>query len=79
MFFIRIQGMDECCTVERFFRDLSEKALRRGSFYNMDDLINAINENINAHNAAPKPFIWTASANDILARVKRARRTLDKL
>jgi transposase len=65
--------------VERFFRDLTDKALRRGSFYNVDDLVGAIDEYINAHNAEPKPFIWTASANDILAKVKRARRVLDKL
>jgi transposase len=65
--------------VERFFRDLTDKALRRGSFYNVNDLIGAIDEYINAHNAEPKPFIWTASANDILAKVKRARRVLDKL
>jgi transposase len=65
--------------VERFFRDLSEKALKRGSFYNVDDLIGAIDEYINQHNAAPKPFIWTASANDILAKVRRARKALDKL
>ena len=65
--------------VERFLRDLTDKALRRGSFYNVDDLIGAIDEYINAHNANPKPFIWTASPNDILAKVKRARRALDKL
>jgi len=65
--------------VERFFRDLSEKALRRGSFYNVNDLIGAIDEYINAHNLAPKPFVWTASANDILAKVNRARKARDKL
>ncbi len=65
--------------VERFFRDLSEKALKRGSFYNVNDLIGAITEYINAHNENPKPFIWTASAKDILAKVKRARRVLNKL
>ena len=65
--------------VERFFRDLSEKALRRGSFYNVDDLIGAITEYINQHNKNPKPFIWTASAKDILAKVKRARAVLNKL
>lgn len=65
--------------IERFFRDLSEKALKRGSFYNVDDLIGAIDEYINQHNAAPKPFIWTASATDILAKVKRARKALNKL
>ncbi len=60
--------------VERFFRDLSENAIRRGSFYNVDDLIGAIDEYINQHNENPKPFIWTATAKDILAKVKRARR-----
>ena len=65
--------------VERFFRDLTDKALRRGSFYNVNDLIGAIDQYINAHNADPKPIIWTASANDILAKVKRARRAMDKL
>jgi transposase len=64
--------------VERFFRDLSERAIRRGSFFNVDDLIGAIDEYINAHNENPKPFIWTATANDILAKVKRARRSQQK-
>ncbi len=65
--------------VERFFRDLSEHAIRRGSFTHVDDLIGAIDEYINQHNGNPKPFIWTASANDILAKVKRARRAMNKL
>jgi len=65
--------------VERFFRDLTAKALKRGSFYNVDDLIGAITEYVNEHNRCPKPFIWTASANDILAKVKRARARLNKL
>ena len=52
---------------------------RRGSFYNVDDLIGAIDEYIGEHNKDPMPFIWTASASDILAKVKRARRTLNKL
>ena len=65
--------------VERFLRDLSEKAIRRGSFFNVDDLIGAITEYVNVHNENPKPFIWTASANDILAKLKRARKTLNKL
>jgi transposase len=64
--------------VERFFRDVSEKAIRRGSFFNVDDLIAAITEYINQHNDSPKPFIWTATARDILAKVKRARRAQEK-
>ncbi len=65
--------------VERFFRDLSDKAIKRGSFYNVNDLIGAITEYINQHNRNPKPFIWTATANDILAKVKRARMAANKL
>ncbi len=65
--------------VERFFRDLSVKALRRGSFYNVNDLIGAIDEYINNHNSNPKPIIWTATASDILAKVKRAQKASNKL
>jgi transposase len=65
--------------VERFFRDLSAKAITRASFYNVDDLIGTITEYINQHNQNPKPFIWTTSAKDILAKVKRARAVLNKL
>jgi transposase len=64
--------------VERFFRDLSEKALKRASFYDVNDLVGAITEYVNHHNENPKPFIWTAKASDILAKVKRARAALNK-
>ncbi len=43
----------------------------------MKELITAIGDCIDHHNRAPKPFIWTAKAADILEKVKRARRTLD--
>jgi transposase len=65
--------------VERFFRDLDSKALKRGSFNSVNDLIAAITEYINAHNADPKAIIWTATANDILAKVKRAQKVSNKL
>jgi len=63
--------------VERFFRDLTQNRLRRGTFHDPEDLINAIEDYIEKHNQKPKPFIWTAKASDILEKVKRARRTLD--
>lgn len=63
--------------VERFFRDLTEKRLRRGIFRDVEELITAIGDYVDQHNRAPKPFIWTAKATDILEKVKRARRTLD--
>jgi transposase len=62
--------------VERFFRDLTVRRLRRGIFRDVMDLVYAIEEYVERHNQNPKPFIWTASANDILEKVKRARKTL---
>ena len=64
--------------VERFFRDLTTKRLRRGVFFSVPELIVAIEEYLDQHNGDPSPYIWTKSANDILAKVKRARRTLNK-
>lgn len=63
--------------VERFFRDLTHKRLRRGVFHDVEGLIMAIIDYIDRHNADPKAFIWTAKASDILEKVKRARAALD--
>ena len=63
--------------VERFFRDLADKRLRRGVFRSVPEVIDAIDEYIVYHNDHPKPFIWTKKASDILAKVTRARQTLN--
>jgi len=63
--------------VERFFRDLTERRLRRGIFRDVEELIMAIGDYIDKHNDKPKPFVWTAKAADILEKVKRARTVLD--
>ena len=63
--------------VKRFFRDLTQNRLRRGVFRDVEELIMAIGNYIDRHNENPKPFIWTAKANDILEKVKRARRSLN--
>lgn len=65
--------------VERFFRDLTEKRLRRGVFKSVPELTAAISHYIRKHNAAPNPFVWTASATDILEKVRRGRAKLDML
>lgn len=65
--------------VERFFRDLTEKRLRRGVFKSVLQLTDAITEYIRKHNMAPNPFIWTATATDILEKVSRGRKKLDML
>lgn len=62
--------------IERFFRDLTTERLRRGVFRNVPDLIAAIKEYIAVHNQDPKPFVWTAKANDILQKVIHANRRL---
>ena len=46
--------------VECFFRDITDKRIRRGVFTSVAELEGAINEYIAVHNAKPKPFIWTA-------------------
>jgi transposase len=63
--------------VERFFRDLTENRLRRGVFRSVLELIQALDDFVDQHNENPKPFIWTAKANDILAKVLRAKDTLN--
>ncbi len=65
--------------VERFFRDLSEQRLRRGVFCSVPELIQTVEDYLARHNEDPKPFIWTATASDILAKVQRARKKLDKV
>jgi transposase len=62
--------------IERWFRDLTDKRIRRGVFRSVEELIQAITDYTVAHNENPKPFIWTAKAQDILAKVSRARDVL---
>jgi hypothetical protein len=53
--------------------------LKRGVFRDLEELIMAVGDYIDRHNRNPKPFIWTASAKDILQKVTRARKSLDNL
>ena len=64
--------------VERWFCEITDKRIRRGTFQNVDQLIAAIQEFIHNHNRDSKPFVWTAQAEAILVKVARARATLDK-
>jgi transposase len=65
--------------VERWFRQITDQRIRRGVFRSVAELIAAINAYIDEHNRDPKPFVWTAKAEQILAKVKRARAVLDKM
>ena len=64
--------------VERWFREITDKRIRRGVFHSVRQLIDAITAYIAAHNDDPQAFQWTAKAEDILEKVRRAREVLDK-
>lgn len=59
--------------VERWFRELTEKQLRRGTFSSVEQLIQAIHDFLDASNLDPKPFMWTASVHSILEKVARCK------
>lgn len=64
--------------VERWFAELTMKQIRRGTFRSVPQLKAAIQRFIDAHQADPKPFVWTKSADEILASIARfAQRTAD--
>ncbi|QDU89622.1 Integrase core domain protein [Pirellulimonas nuda] len=65
--------------VERFFAELTNKRLRRGTFRSVPQLIKAIKQYVEDHNNHAKGLRWTATAEEILAKVRRARATLDKV
>ena len=54
------------------------RRIRAGVFRSVAELEAAITDYIRQHNQSPKPFIWTAKAQDILAKVSRAQATLNK-
>ncbi|MCA6111300.1 transposase, partial [Bradyrhizobium cenepequi] len=63
--------------VERFFAEITRNRIRRGAFESVAELKRAIMEYLENHNAAPKPFIWTKSAGEILEKVARAKQALE--
>ncbi len=65
--------------VEWWFRDLTDKRIRRGSFRNIRELMAAIDEYVQHHNLKPRVFTWTASAESILAKVAKCKEALDAL
>lgn len=65
--------------VERWFREITDKRIRRGVFHSVKQLIAAIDTYIGNHNENPRSFVWTAKAEAILEKVRRARAVLDKM
>ncbi len=65
--------------VERWFREITDKRIRRGVFHSVKQLIAAIDDYIAKHNERPATFVWMAKTETILAKVRRARAVLDKM
>jgi transposase len=65
--------------VERWFREITDKRIRRGSFGSVPELITAIKEYLDNHNQNPRIFTWTASAERILAKVAKCKEALGTL
>ena len=63
--------------VEGFFAKLTKRHLQRGVFHSLVDLQAAINRYLAEHNRAPRPFVWTAEPEAILAKLKRGHQTLE--
>jgi transposase len=62
--------------VERWLRELTTKRIRRGTFTSVPALILAITEYIAEYNAHPKPFAWTATADEILRKINHCKEAL---
>jgi transposase len=65
--------------VERFFAQITARRIRRGSYSSVDDLEDAIHDDLLHHNTKPKPFVWSKSAEDILTRERRALDAFDEI
>ena len=61
--------------IERWFRDITDQRIRRGVFKSVAQLEPAIRKYIEHHNANPRGFVWTAKAEVILEKVRRAPST----
>jgi transposase len=64
--------------IERWFAEITNKRIRRGAFTSTEELKTAIMDYIESHNENPKAFRWTAKADAILEKYRRAKATLDK-
>ena len=65
--------------IERWFRELTDKRIRRGVFHSVDELNTAIETYIQNHNQAPRPFVWSATANQIIRKVSKCKIILETL
>jgi transposase len=65
--------------VERWFAQLTNQRLRRGSFHSVGELTAAIKEFIQQNNREPKPFVWTATVEKIMEKVSKCKAIYETL
>jgi len=65
--------------VERWFREITDKRLRRGSFRSVPELVTVIKQYLDGHNQNPKVFVWSASVERILTKIAKCKEVLDAL
>jgi hypothetical protein len=65
--------------IERRFRDITDKAIRREVFNSVASLIATIEKYLDIHNAAPRIFVWTKDADTILAKIVKCKEALGTL
>ncbi len=65
--------------VERFFTEITSKRIRPGSYTSVGNLEAAIYDYLLQHNAGPKPFVWSKTAENTLTRERRALAALDQI
>ena len=65
--------------VERWFREITDKRIRRGAFKSVGHLVDTIMKFIETHNADPKPFVWSAPVERILSKIAKCKEVLGTL
>lgn len=65
--------------IERWFAEITRKRIRRGVFYSVSNLIDAIEEYVQLNNENPKPFVWTKKVDQILEKLSRCKATMETL
>ena len=63
--------------VERWFRDLTQQRIRRGSFHAVKELVIAVEDYIENHNQKPQVFVWSAPVDRILSKIAKCKEALD--
>jgi transposase len=65
--------------VERWFREITDKRIRRGSFHSVPELTAAIEDYLKCHNQNPRVFVWKASADSIMTKIAKCKEALGTL